>query len=53
MGYRVQSGAEQWVIYRSLAERGNRTLMGQNLVSEMLVARFKTNGEIESLLEIE
>ena len=53
VGYRVQSGTEQWLIYRSLDERGNRTLLGQNLVSEMLVARFKTSGEIESLLEIE
>jgi len=53
VGYRVQSGAQQWMIYRSLADRGNRTLLGQNLVSEMLVARFKTSGEIEPLLEIE
>jgi hypothetical protein len=53
VGYRVQSGSQQWLIYRSLDERGNRTLLGQNLVSEMLVARFETSGEIESLLEIE
>jgi hypothetical protein len=53
VGYRVQCGTEQWLIYRSLDERGNRTVLGQNLVSEMLVSRFKTSGEIESLLEIE
>jgi len=53
VGYRVQSGTQQWLIYRSLDERGNRTVLGQNLVSEMLVARFKTTGEVESLLEIE
>jgi hypothetical protein len=32
---------------------GNRTLLGHNLVSEMLVARFDRDGEVETLLEIE
>ena len=53
VGYRVQLGAQQWMIYRSLGQRGNRTLLGHNLVSEFLVARFPSNGVIESLLEIE
>ncbi len=53
VGYRVQVGKRQWVIYRSLGERGNRTLLGQNLVSDFLVARFDTEGEIAPLLDIE
>jgi hypothetical protein len=53
VGYRVQAGKEQWLFYRSLAERGNRTLLGQNLASEFLAARFNRSGETEPLLEIE
>ena len=53
VGYRVQTGKEQWLFYRSLAERGNRTLLGQNLSSEFLAARFNRNGETDPLLEIE
>jgi hypothetical protein len=53
VSYRVQVRNEQWLIYRSLGERGNRTVLGQNLVSEFLVARFNRKGEIAPLLEIE
>lgn len=53
VGYRVQVRNEHWFVYRSLGPRGNRTLLGHNLVSEFLVARFKTDGEIEPLVEIE
>jgi hypothetical protein len=53
VGYRVQVRNEHWLVYRALGSRGNRTLIGHNLVSEFLVARFKTDGEIEPLVEIE
>ena len=53
VGYRVQVGREQWIVYRSLASPGNRTLLGHNLVSETLVGRFTGEGLVESLLEIE
>jgi hypothetical protein len=53
VGYRVQVGRQQWLIYRSLAERGNRTVLGHNLISEFLVARFDRQGKVEPLLEIE
>lgn len=52
VGYRVQLGKEQWLVYRSLAPWSNRTVLGQNIVCEMLLARFK-NGQAEALLEIE
>jgi hypothetical protein len=52
-GYRVMVGKAQWLIYRSLGRRGNRTLLGHNLVTEMLVARFDEDGEVEPLVEIE
>lgn len=53
VGYRVQADARQWLFYRSLGERGNRTLLGHNLVSEFLAARFNRKGIAETLLEIE
>ncbi len=53
VGYRVQLGKEQWLIYRSLAQQANRTLLGHNLSTEMLVARFDPTGEVEALVEIE
>jgi hypothetical protein len=34
VGYRAQSGKSQWVVYRSLAKPGIRTVLGQNLSSE-------------------
>jgi hypothetical protein len=53
VGYRVAVGKEQWLIYRSLAQKANRTLLGHNLSTELLVARFHRSGEVEPLLEIE
>ena len=53
VGYRVRVGREQWLIYRGLATKGNRTLLGHNLSTEFLVARFLRRGQVESLLEIE
>ena len=53
VGYRVMIGREQWLIYRSLASKGNRTLLGHNLSTEMLVARFDGHGEVHPLGEIE
>ncbi len=53
VGYRVQIGCRQWLIYRSLAERANRTLLGSNLSTEFLFARFTPDDEAQPLLEIE
>jgi hypothetical protein len=53
VGYRVMIGKQQWLIYRSLGPAGNRTLLGHNLTTEMLVARFDRDGEVEPLVEIE
>ena len=52
-GYRVAIGGEQWLIYRSLAAKSNRTLLGHNLSTESLVARFGSDGEITPIVEIE
>lgn len=54
VGYRAQCGKDQWLIYRSLAEPANRTVLGQNLSNECLIARFLApEGEVDELLEIE
>jgi hypothetical protein len=53
VGYRVQVGASQWLAYRALGRRGNRTLLSHNLSTEMLVGRFTRAGEVENLVEIE
>lgn len=53
VGYRVMVGNQQWLIYRSLAPVGNRSVLGHNLITQLLVARFETDGEVEALVEIE
>lgn len=53
VAYRVQSGEQQWTVYRSLGPRGNRTFLGHNLATSMIVARFSRQGETEALIEVE
>lgn len=55
-GFRVQVGERQWIAYRSLTPRGNRTLLSHNLSTEFLVARFEVQdsaGAVDPLVEIE
>jgi hypothetical protein len=53
VGYRAQSGRDQWLYYRSLAPAGNRTLLGQNLSGEFFAGRFLASGECDEWIEIE
>ena len=53
VGYRVLVGPRQWLIYRSLAARANRSVLGHNLATEMVVARFERKGQVEPIMEIE
>lgn len=53
VAYRVQSGRQQWVIYRSLADCGNRTFLGANVCHDFYLGRFDRDGKHESLLLIE
>jgi len=53
VGYRVQVGKSQWLVYRSLAPAAIRTVLGQNVMHEFLVGRFHADGHVETLLEIE
>lgn len=53
VGYRVQLYKQQWLIYRSLAERASRTVLGQNIYSEFVCARFNRGGDADTMIEIE
>jgi hypothetical protein len=53
VGYRVAVGSSQWLVYRSLARKRNRSVLGHNLATETLVARFRRDGEVQSIIEIE
>ena len=53
VGYRVQCHRDQWLIYRSVEEPANRTVLGQNLSTDSLVARITADGEIEEIVEVE
>jgi hypothetical protein len=52
VAYRVAVGKRQWLIYRALAYCANRTVLGHNLVSEFLLARFYRSGKVKPLIEI-
>jgi hypothetical protein len=51
-GFRVQSGKEQWLIYRTLAARRSRTVLGQNYAADFVLCRFLFSGATEDILEI-
>ncbi|MFV2069912.1 MAG: hypothetical protein ACC645_23345, partial [Pirellulales bacterium] len=53
VGYRVQCHRDQWLVYRSVEEPANRTVLGQNLSTDSLVARITGDGEIEEIVEVE
>jgi hypothetical protein len=53
VGYRVQIGRLQWLAYRSLATPAVRTVLGKNLIGEFFVGRFLSDGQVQTLLEIE
>jgi hypothetical protein len=53
VGFRAQLGRQQWLAYRSLIPPASRTVLGQNLGTEFLLARFLRDGTIRTIIEIE
>jgi hypothetical protein len=54
VGYRIQCGKKQWLVYRSQAPAANRTVLGYNLSIEGMIGRFVSpSGEVQELLQIE
>lgn len=52
-GFRVQSGHEQWLLYRALDTPRNRTVLGCNLSCEFLLGRIGPEGVVSRTLEIQ
>jgi hypothetical protein len=53
VGYRVQIGRGQWLTYRTLAPRGNRTVLGQNYSADFVCARLLASGSTDGIIEIQ
>ena len=53
VGYRVQIGRQNWLIYRSLTGAANRTLLGHHLLTQFLIGQFTSAGEVLTLVDIE
>jgi len=52
-GYRIQLGQEQFLLYRSLTEKANRTVLGHNLTDDFCFARFNPDTGVDPLVAIE
>lgn len=54
VGYRVQCGKKQWLVYRSQGPVANRTVLGYNLSIEGMIGRFiAPEGEVQELVQVE
>lgn len=54
VGYRVQLGSEQWMVYRSLGESRCRSVLGKHLIADFFAARFDTgDGSMEELVTVD
>lgn len=51
--YRIQAGHQQWLIYRSLAPQGNRSVLGYNTFAKFACARILPGAKTEDMLTIE
>ncbi|MEM9587473.1 MAG: hypothetical protein AAGA03_09340 [Planctomycetota bacterium] len=54
VGFRVQVGSEQWLIYRSLGEPRCRTVLGKHLIADFFCGRFDTgDGSVDELITVD
>ena len=53
VGYRIQLGQEQFLLYRSLTLRASRTVLGHNLIDDFCFARFVPDTGVEPLIAVE
>lgn len=52
--FRVQVGSEHWFLYRSMAGRGPRSIMGRHLIADFFAARFHPgDGGMEELVTVD
>lgn len=52
VGYRVHLGNRQFLLYRSLKDRGCRSVLGAHFDQEFVFARFDPDKGVETILEI-
>ncbi|MDR0326929.1 MAG: hypothetical protein LBI05_01395 [Planctomycetaceae bacterium] len=53
VGYRIQLGQEQFLLYRSLTPPANRTVLGHNLIDDFCFARFDPETGVDPLIAVE
>ncbi|MGC6442596.1 MAG: hypothetical protein ACON4H_08020 [Rubripirellula sp.] len=55
VGYRIQMGSEQWMIYRSLfGGQNTRTVLGKHLIADFYCARFDSgDGSYDELITVD
>ena len=53
VGYRIQLGQEQFLLYRSLTPQANRTVLGHNLIDDFCFARFDPETGADPLIAVE
>jgi len=51
-GFRIQEGLEQWLVYRTLDEVRNRTVIGCNIACGFLMGRIERTGVVDRSIEI-
>lgn len=53
-GFRIQTGSEQWLVYRSLGNRRCRTVLGKHLIADFFSARFDPgDGSFDELVTVD
>lgn len=54
VGFRIQSGSEHWMIYRSLHENRCRSVLGKHLIADFFAGRFDPgDGGFEELVTVQ
>lgn len=54
VGFRVQVGSEQWMIYRSLGEARCRSVLGKHLIADFFASRFDaSDGNHDALVTVD
>ena len=54
VGFRIQAGPEQWLVYRSLGDSRCRSVLGKHLIADFYAGRFYINdGSIEELVTVD
>ena len=53
VGYRVQVGDEQWMIYRSIDRVANRSVLGHNTFGSFVCGKIDDKGNVKEILTMD